>query len=234
MMLRVEGFNSYYGNLQVLRNFSVQVAAGEILCLLGRNGAGKTTALKSIIGIVPPREGRLILDGNDISGIAPAAIPRQGIGYVPQGRRLFKELTVRENLEVGLLTRKSGSRVLEKALSYFPVLSERMDQQSGTLSGGEQTMLAIARALCIEPKVIMLDEPTEGLMPSMISAIRDVVIRLRSDGVAVLLVEQRIDAVLPVADRIAFMDQGTIQGEYAVDAVRADPVLVQKYLGVGH
>lgn len=234
MMLKVENFNTYYNNLQVLRNFSVSVAAGEILCLLGRNGAGKTTALKSIIGIVPPRDGRLTLNGTDISGLSPEMIPRQGIGYVPQGRRLFKELTVRENLEVGLMTRKSGPAVLEKALSYFPALHSRMHQQSGTLSGGEQTMLAIARALCIEPKVIMLDEPTEGLMPSMIVAIRDVVTRLRSDGVAVLLVEQRIDAVLPIADRIAFMDQGVVQGEYTVDAVRADPSLVHKYLGVGH
>lgn len=234
MMLQVEGFNTCYGNLQVLRNFSISVAAGEILCLLGRNGAGKTTALKSIIGILPPREGKLLLDGKNISGLAPEAVPRQGIGYVPQGRRLFKELTVRENLEVGLMTRKSSPKALEKALSYFPVLSERMSQQSGTLSGGEQTMLAIARALCIEPKVIMLDEPTEGLMPSMIAAIRDVVTRLRNDGVAVLLVEQRIDAVLSVADRIAFMDQGVVQGEYTVEAVRADPSLVQKYLGVGH
>jgi branched-chain amino acid transport system ATP-binding protein len=234
MMLKVEGYNTYYGNLQVLRNFSVSVSAGEILCLLGRNGAGKTTALKSIIGILPPRQGTLVLDGRDISGLPPEAIPRQGIGYVPQGRRLFKELTVRENLEIGLMTRKSGPKALEKALSYFPALLDRMNQQSGTLSGGEQTMLAISRALCIEPKVIMLDEPTEGLMPSMIAAIRDVVTRLRSDGVAVLLVEQRIDAVLPVADRIAFMDQGVVQGEYTVDAVRADPALVHKYLGVGH
>ncbi|MBL0373688.1 ABC transporter ATP-binding protein [Rhizobium sp. KVB221] len=233
-MLKVEGFNSYYDNLQVLRDFSVSVAAGEILCLLGRNGAGKTTALKSIIGIVPPRSGRIELDGLDISSLAPEAIPRQGIGYVPQGRRLFKELTVRENLEIGLMTRKSGPAALERALSYFPALGERMGQQAGTLSGGEQTMVAIARALCIEPKVIMLDEPTEGLMPSMIAAIRDVVTRLRHDGVAVLLVEQRIDAVLPVADRIAFMDHGVIQAQCSVDEVRNDPTLVQKYLGVGH
>ena len=232
-MLRVEGFNTYYGDLQVLRNFSVTVGAGEILCLLGRNGAGKTTALKSILGLVPPHEGRLELDGRDISGLPAEQIPRQGIGYVPQGRRLFKDLTVRENLEIGLMTRKSGPDVLKRALSYFPALSARMGQQAGTLSGGEQSMVAIARALCVEPKVIMLDEPTEGLMPSMIQVIRDVVTKLRGDGVAVLLVEQRIDAVLPVADRIAFMDQGMVQAEHDVESVRADPALVQKYLGVG-
>jgi branched-chain amino acid transport system ATP-binding protein len=234
MMLEVKDYNTFYGELQVLRNFSVSVAAGEILCLLGRNGAGKTTALKSILGLVPPRSGTLAIDGKDISGLPADQIPRHGIGYVPQGRRLFKELTVRENLEVGLMARKSGSVVMERALSYFPALRERMNQQSGTLSGGEQSMVAIARALCVEPKIIMLDEPTEGLMPSMIQAIRDVVTRLRNDGVAVLLVEQRIDAVLPVADRIAFMDQGVVQAEFDVDEVRADSSLVQKYLGVGH
>jgi branched-chain amino acid transport system ATP-binding protein len=234
MMLEVKDYNTFYGELQVLRNFSVSVAAGEILCLLGRNGAGKTTALKSILGLVPPRSGTLAIDGKDISGLPAEQIPRHGIGYVPQGRRLFKELTVRENLDVGLMTRKSGGAAMERALSYFPALRERMNQQSGTLSGGEQSMVAIARALCVEPKIIMLDEPTEGLMPSMIQAIRDVVTRLRNDGVAVLLVEQRIDAVLPVADRIAFMDQGVVQAEFDVDEVRADSSLVQKYLGVGH
>jgi branched-chain amino acid transport system ATP-binding protein len=232
-MLKVEGFDSYYGELQVLRGFSIQVAAGEIVCLLGRNGAGKTTALKSILGLVPPRTGKLLLDGEDLTGLPAEKIPRAGIGYVPQGRRLFKELTVRENLEVGLMTRKSGPDVLRRALSYFPALADRLGQRAGTLSGGEQSMVAIARALCVAPKLIMLDEPTEGLMPSMIQTIRDVVTRLRNDGVAVLLVEQRIDAVLPVADRIAFMDQGGVQAEYGVDAVRADASLVQRYLGVG-
>ncbi|MCB1445440.1 MAG: ABC transporter ATP-binding protein [Rhizobiaceae bacterium] len=233
-MLRIEDFNSFYGNVQVLRDFSISVASGEIVCLLGRNGAGKTTALKSIIGLLMPRDGRRLLDGRDISALAAEDIPRQGIGYVPQGRRLFTELTVRENLQVGLMTRGSGRAAFDRAVSYFPKLAERFDQRAGTLSGGEQSMVAIARALCVEPRVIMLDEPTEGLMPSMIQAIRDVVMKLRSEGVAVLLVEQRIDAVLPVADRIAFMDQGRIQAEAHVEDVRADPSMVQKYLGVGH
>jgi branched-chain amino acid transport system ATP-binding protein len=233
-MLQIENLNSFYGNVQVLRDFSISVASGEILCLLGRNGAGKTTALKSILGLLPPKRGRRMLDGKDISDLPAEDIPRQGIGYVPQGRRLFTELTVRENLEVGLMTRGSGRAVLDRAVSYFPKLTERFNQQAGTLSGGEQSMVAIARALCVEPRVIMLDEPTEGLMPSMIQAIRDVVTKLRSDGVAVLLVEQRIDAVLPVADRIAFMDQGRVQAEATVAEVKADPSLVQKYLGVGH
>jgi branched-chain amino acid transport system ATP-binding protein len=233
-MLEIEKVNSFYGNVQVLRDFSVKVAAGEIVCLLGRNGAGKTTALKSILGLVAPKSGRRLLDGRDISALPAEDIPRHGIGYVPQGRRLFKDLTVRENLEVGLMTRGSGRAVLDRAISYFPKLTERLGQQAGTLSGGEQSMVAIARALCVDPRVIMLDEPTEGLMPSMIQAIREVVTKLRSEGVAVLLVEQRIDAVLPVADRIAFMDQGHVQAEANVADVKADPALVQKYLGVGH
>lgn len=234
MMLRIDSLNSFYGNVQVLRDFSVSVAAGEILCLLGRNGAGKTTALKTILGLVAPTSGRRMLDGTDISDLPAEDIPRQGIGYVPQGRRLFTELTVRENLEIGLMTRGSGKSALDRAVSHFPKLTERFGQQAGTLSGGEQSMVAIARALCIEPDVIMLDEPTEGLMPSMIQAIRDVVTKLRADGVAVLLVEQRIDAVLPVADRIAFMDQGHVQAEADVADIKADPTLVRKYLGVGH
>ena len=233
-MLEIENLNSFYGNVQVLRDFSVKVAAGEIVCLLGRNGAGKTTALKSILGLVAPKSGRRLLDGRDISALPAEDIPRHGIGYVPQGRRLFKDLTVRENLEVGLMTRGSGRAVLDRAISYFPKLTERLGQQAGTLSGGEQSMVAIARALCVDPRVIMLDEPTEGLMPSMIQAIREVLTKLRSEGVAVLLVEQRIDAVLPVADRIAFMDQGHVQAEANVADVKADPALVQRYLGVGH
>jgi branched-chain amino acid transport system ATP-binding protein len=233
-MLTIENFDSYYGQSQALRGFSITVSPGEVLCLLGRNGAGKTTALKSIMGIVPPRRGRIVLGGTDLTGLAPNRIPMAGLGYVPQGRRLFSELTVRENLEIGLMTRKSGPQALERALSYFPALRERFAQRSGTLSGGEQTMLAMARALCIEPTILMLDEPTEGLMPSMIATIRDVVIRLRDEGVGVLLVEQRIDAVLPVANRIAFMDHGEIKAELGIEAVRADPAILKTYLGVGH
>ncbi len=230
--LDVIGFNTYYGESQALRDFSVQLGGGKVLCLLGRNGAGKTTALKSIMGIVPPRSGKLLLDGTELTALPPHEIPRHGIGYVPQGRRLFSELTVRENLEIGLLTRGSGKQALEHALSYFPVLRERIHQISGTLSGGEQTMLAIARALCIEPAVLMLDEPTEGLMPSAIAAIRDVVIKLRDDGKAILLVEQRVDAVLPIANHVAFMDHGTVQETVEIETLKNNPALLQKYVGV--
>ena len=232
-MLEVSGFDADYGSAQALRGFTITVAPGEIVCLLGRNGAGKTTALKTIMGLLKPRAGRIGLGGIDLTGLPPHRIPLHGMGYVPQGRRLFSNLTVRENLEVGLMTRRTGDEARARALSYFPVLAERLDQRSGSLSGGEQTMLAIARALCIEPTVLLLDEPTEGLMPSMIATIRDVVRRLRDEGVGVLLVEQRIDAVLSVADRIAFMDHGSIRDTLTIDAVRRDDSLLRRYLGVG-
>lgn len=230
--MEVIGFDTYYGESQALKDFSITLEGGKVLCLLGRNGAGKTTALKSIMGIIPPREGKLLLDGEDLSALPPYEIPKHGIGYVPQGRRLFSELTVRENLEIGLLTRNTGRRAMDNALSYFPVLRERINQISGTLSGGEQTMLAIARALCIEPAVLMLDEPTEGLMPSMIAAIRDVVMKLRGEGKAILLVEQRVDAVIPVADHVAFMDHGSVRELVEIQALKDDPALLQKYVGV--
>ncbi|WP_075217948.1 ABC transporter ATP-binding protein [Mongoliimonas terrestris] len=232
-MLKVEGFDTYYGQSQALRNVSLTVAPGEVLCLLGRNGAGKTTTLKSIMGLVPPKRGRMSLGGVDLTGLPAHRIPKHGIGYVPQGRRLFAEHTVRENLEIGLMARGTGREAMERALGYFPALRERMGQRAGTLSGGEQSMLAMARALCLEPTIMILDEPTEGLMPSMIATIRDVVIRLRADDVGVLLVEQRIDAVLPVADRIAFMDHGEIKAELGIAEVRADTSILRTYLGVG-
>ena len=233
-VMRVEGYNAFYGRSQALRDFSVELRGGEVLCLLGRNGAGKTTALKAIMGTVKPASGALWLDDVNLFGRPAEEIPRAGIGYVPQGRRLFSELTVWENLEIGLLTRGQGREGLDYALELFPVLKERMKQRSGTLSGGEQTMLAMARAMCITPSVIMLDEPTEGLMPSAIAGIRDAVMKLRDSGVAVLLVEQRVDAVLPIADRVAFMDHGEIKAEFPIDEVRENTALLHQYVGVGH
>ncbi|RWR20442.1 ABC transporter ATP-binding protein [Sinirhodobacter populi] len=232
-VMTVEGFDAFYGRSQALRGFSVELRGGEVLCLLGRNGAGKTTALKAIMGTIRRTAGRIVLDGRDLSALPAYEIPRAGIAHVPQGRRLFAELTVAENLEIGLSTRKSSRRALDYALGLFPVLTERMHQRSGTLSGGEQTMLTMARAMCIEPAVILLDEPTEGLMPSAIAGIREAVIRLRDNGVAVLLVEQRVDAVLPVADRVAFMDHGEIKARFTIDEVRNDLSLLHRYVGVG-
>jgi branched-chain amino acid transport system ATP-binding protein len=232
-MLQVSGINAWYGNVQVLRDLSVSVAAGEVLCMLGRNGAGKTTTLKAIMGLVPVRSGSIRLDGAELTALPAYQIPKQAIAYVPQGRRLFAELTVAENLEIGLMARGRGQATLERALALFPVLRERLKQRSGTLSGGEQQMLAIARALCVEPKVLLLDEPTEGLMPAMIAAIRECVRELRSQGVAIILVEQRVDAVLPVANRVAFIENGRTRDVVGIEALRGDLSLVHRYVGVG-
>jgi branched-chain amino acid transport system ATP-binding protein len=199
---------------------------------MGRNGAGKSTMMKTIMGLVPPTTGSITLDGARISGLPAHEVPRHGIGYVPQGRRLFGDLTVAENLEIGLMTRKRDTRVREHVLTLFPRLRERLSQVSRTLSGGEQQMLAIARALCLEPKVLLLDEPTEGLQPSMITLIRDTVQDLKSTGVATILVEQRVDAVLRVADRIAFMVSGHLAEVVDAEGLTANAPQFQKYVGV--
>ncbi len=232
-MLQVSAINAWYGDVQVLRDLSLSVAAGEVLCMLGRNGAGKTTTLKAIMGLVRPRSGSIRLDGVELTALPAHEVPKQGVAYVPQGRRLFAELTVAENLEIGLMARGRGRPTRERVLALFPALRERLDQRSGTLSGGEQQMLAIARALCVEPRVLLLDEPTEGLMPAMIATIRDCVRSLRADGVAILLVEQRVDAVLPVADRVAFIENGRTRDVVGVDLLREDRSLVHRYVGVG-
>ncbi len=232
-MLRVEGLDCFYGNVQVLRDFALELKEGEILCLLGRNGAGKTTLLKAIMGLVKPRSGRVVLDGTDLTALPAHAVPRQGIGYCPQGRRLFSELTVEENLQIGLMTRDRGAATLERVLGLFPVLRERMRQRAGTLSGGEQQMLATARALCLEPKALLLDEPTEGLMPSAIATIINTVKQLKTEGVATILVEQRVEAALNVADRILFVENGRSCESVPPDLLRADPQLLRHYVGVG-
>jgi branched-chain amino acid transport system ATP-binding protein len=232
-MLTVTALNCFYGNVQVLRDFALELRPGEVLCLLGRNGAGKTTALKAIMGLVRPRSGRVVLDGVDLTALPAYAVAKQGIGYCPQGRRLFSELTVEENLRVGLMTRDRGEATLERVLGLFPVLRDRLRQRAGTLSGGEQQMLATARALCIEPKALLLDEPTEGLMPSAIATILDTVRQLKAQGVATILVEQRVEAALNVADRILFIENGRSCESVAPEVLRDDPRLLHHYVGVG-
>ncbi len=209
-MLILDAIDAGYGAVRVLRGLTLSVAPGEVLCVMGRNGAGKSTMLRAIIGQVPVTAGRITLDGARIDGLPAHEVPRHGVGYVPQGRRLFGDLTVAENIEIGLMARRRGARVRDGVLDLFPRLRERMGQVSRTLSGGEQQMLAIARALCLEPKVLLLDEPTEGLQPSMIALIRDTVVALKATGVATILVEQRVDAALSVGDRIAFMVGGQV------------------------
>ena len=209
-MLTVQNLTSYYSNIKILKDLTFSLRKGKVTCLLGRNGAGKTTTLKSIMGLVDKTEGLISFNDEKISEISPHHIPKKGIGYVPQGRRLFSELTVEENLEIGLLTRRKSEVTKNNVLTMFPKLKERLDQISGTLSGGEQQMLALARALCIEPTLLLLDEPTEGLQPSMISLIRDSILELKKQGVSILLVEQRVDAILSIADEILVIENGSI------------------------
>lgn len=231
-MLTVNEVDAGYGAAKVLHGLSLDVCAGEIHCLLGRNGAGKTTTMKAIMGLIEPSAGSIMLDGTELSRLPAHEVPRHGVGYVPQGRRLFSELTVRENLEIGLAVRGHGRAKLEQMLTIFPRLAERLTQRAETLSGGEQQMLATARALCVEPKLLLLDEPTEGLQPSMIEQIRKVIVRMKADGVAVLLVEQRVDAVLAIADRVTFIENGRRRECIDASALRADHGLLTKYVGV--
>ncbi|MEM6589482.1 MAG: ABC transporter ATP-binding protein [Pseudomonadota bacterium] len=231
-MLELDAINAGYGEAQVLRDLTLRVEAGEILCLLGRNGAGKTTTMQAIMGLLPLMSGRVMLDGQEISSLPAHRVPRAGLGYIPQGRRLFAGLSVAQNLEIGLSARGSGIDVREEVLELFPRLRERLNQKAETLSGGEQQMLATARALCLKPKALLLDEPTEGLQPSMIAAIRDVIVKMRAAGVAVLLVEQRVDAVLSIADRVAFIENGRNGEVMAAEALRKDHSIVDRYVGV--
>jgi len=213
-MLVVNSIDVAYDKVQVLFNLSLQVERGEILCLLGRNGAGKTTTLKSIMGLVPVQQGSITLDQTTLTTLPAHKIPGSGIAYVPQGRRLFAELSVKAVLEM------------------FPKLQERLKQRAETLSGGEQQMLAMARALCMKPDVILLDEPTEGLQPSMIELIHTVIAQLKSENVAVVLVEQHVDTVISMADTVAFIEHGRNPETISGDELRANPERVRQYLGV--
>lgn len=231
-MLKLDGISTGYGPVQVLYDLSLDARPGEVLCLLGRNGAGKTTTLKAIMGLLPLTSGTISLDGEVTSTLPAHEVPKRGIGYVPQGRRLFTELTVAQNIEIGLMTRRKGTETRERVLNLFPRLRERLNQRAETLSGGEQQMLTTARALCLDPSVLLLDEPTEGLQPSMIALIRDTVVTLRADGRAIILVEQRIEAVLEIADRVAFIENGRGREVVDVEDLRKDRHLLSKYVGV--
>lgn len=232
-LLTIKGLDCFYGEVQVLHGLDLVLNKGEVLCLLGRNGAGKTTTLKAIMGLVPTASGSIGLEGRELTALAAHEVPKAGVAYVPQGRRLFAEMTVAENIEIGLMVRGKGAATREAVLELFPRLRERLRQRSGTLSGGEQQMLAMARALCLEPQVLLLDEPTEGLMPSMIEKIRETVAKLRGLGVSTILVEQRVEAVLAVADRVAFIENGRNREAMTAEALRADPAAVKRYVGVG-
>ena len=231
-MLMIDKIDAGYGDAKILRGISIEAKAGEITCLFGRNGAGKTTTMKAIMGLVDVDAGSVSLEGEVISTLPAHEVPKRGIGYIPQGRRLFSELTVEENIETGLLVSKGGNAMKTRVLDIFPPLKSRLKQQAGTLSGGEQQMLATARALAINPKVLLLDEPTEGLQPSMIEQIRQVVVQMKDEGVAIILVEQRVDAVLSIADKIAFIENGYSRETVTADELRNNKELLDKYVGV--
>ena len=232
MMLFLEQLNCYYDKVHVLKDVSLRLAPGEILGLLGRNGAGKTTTLKAIMGLVKSRSGSIQLEGQELTRLSPHEIPQLGIAYVPQGRRLFPLLTVEENLQMGLLVRDKGSKTLDWVLNLFPALKELMRQRAGTLSGGQQQMLAMGRALCLEPKLLLLDEPSEGLMPSLVEKLLSSIVELKVHGVAVLLVEQKIEAALKVADRITFLENGSVRGEATPENLAINPEPLHRYVGV--
>ena len=230
-MLKVEGIHAYYGKSHVLQGVSLEVRDGQVVGLLGRNGVGKTTTLRSIMKLTPPRQGRVLLGSTVLSDLSPYQIPRQGVGYVPQGRQIFPKLTVRENLEIGILKR-GGRSGLDEVYRLFPWLAERRNQLGGTLSGGEGQMLAIARCLVTQPRVLLLDEPTEGLMPMMVTQIRNQIKAINQSGVSLLLVEQNLKTALDLCDRIYPMEKGVITYEGKATELRNDKTTLRRYLGV--
>jgi len=218
-MLSVEKIVSGYGESVVLRGVSLEVPAGKVVCLMGRNGTGKTTFVKTLMGVIRAREGRIRFEGKDLTRSAPGVRAREGIGYVPQGREIFAQLSVRENLLLGLEAARDGRRsVPEEALARFPALKGMMNRRGGDLSGGQQQQLAFARALASSPKLLVLDEPTEGIQPSIVSDIRDVIRELKASGaMAILLVEQSFEFVKSVADYFCIMEKGAIVASGPVD-----------------
>jgi branched-chain amino acid transport system ATP-binding protein len=231
-MLKVRGLQAQYGKSRVLHGVTLDVASREIAVLVGRNGVGKTTTLDAIMGLVDVTGGEVRFEEELISGIESYRIPRRGIGYVPQGRRIFPELTVRENLEIGCVSGAVDQATLARVFEYFPRLRERLWQPGGTLSGGEQQMLAIGRALIGHPRLLLLDEPTEGLMPSLVSLVEETMRRLREEGTTILLVEQNLATALSVADRAYVMEKGEIRVTATARELRASPEVLQRYLGV--
>jgi len=235
-LLQVEDIHSYYGKSHILHGISLEVGRGEVVGLLGRNGVGKSTTLKAIAGLVHPSAGRVTFDGRPILRLSAHRVARLGIGYVPEDRRIFRLLTVAENLRTGLdrhgVTKTRKQELLDKAYGFFPVLAERRNQAGGTLSGGEQQMLAIARAMMLEPKIILLDEPTEGLMPRMVSQIRQIIEVLRQEGVAVLLVEQNVPLTLDASQRIYLIEKGVVRHHAPAAELRVDDAVIQQYMGV--
>jgi branched-chain amino acid transport system ATP-binding protein len=231
-MLSVNAIDTYYGRSHVLFDVSIEAGRDEVVAVLGRNGAGKTTLLRSVMGLTPPRSGRIRIAGTDVTGADPASIANRGVGYVPQDRRLFPELTVRENLRMGVGTAAWNPDRVEALLERFPQLEGRLRQRAGSLSGGERQLVAMARALVREPELVLLDEPTEGLMPALVDEVGDVVRAIAGEGYTIVLVEQNVDLALDLADRVYLLENGRIRAEATPADLQEDESLLERYLGV--
>jgi len=232
-ILAVEEVFTSYGLSQVLFGVSLNVAAGECVCLLGRNGVGKTTTMRSIMGLTPPRQGRVMWKGRDVSGRQPYQIADLGIGFVPEDRRIFADLTVWENLDVAARSRGGTSAwTLERVFDLFPKLSELVDRQGGFLSGGEQQMLTIARTLMGNPELLLLDEPSEGLAPLVVDHLKEQIARLKEDGLTILLAEQNVDFCLDLADRVYVLEKGRIRYEGTAASFRENDSIRAQYLAL--
>ncbi len=234
-MLTIEGLHAWYGPAHVLQGVDLEVRRGEIVCLIGRNGAGKTTTLRTVMGLVDRRAGRMTFDGHELLG-RPAHIRNGlGLGYVPEERRIVPGMTVRENLRLGLLAasiRRPERAVIAEVAEIFPRLAERLDQTAVTMSGGEQQMLAIARAMVSQPKLIMLDEPSEGIMPVLVDEMFALFSRMRDSGTTILLVEQNVELALALGDRAYVLDGGIIVHQDTAAALLADEAIKERYCSV--
>ena len=233
-MLRIENLHTYYGEAHILQGVSLQIEDGEIATIIGRNGAGKTTLLRSIMGVVRPTRGEILFTGADIAGLSPERIAKRGIAWVPEERRVFTNLTVMENLRLGMLGvgRRASQGEFDEVFSYFPGLKERARHQGRHLSGGEQQMLVIARALVARPRVMLVDEPTEGLSPIVVQTVTEVLKRINAAGTTVVLVEQTLDVALELARTVYVMDQGRLQFSGNPDQLRRDPSIQERFLTV--
>ncbi len=234
-LLELSHVDTYYADSHVLFDLSLVVNGGEVVCLLGRNGAGKTTTIRTIIGLTPPRTGRVILSGRDLAGLPPFRVARLGIGFVPEDRRIFPNLSVRENLEVARRPRADGSSGAwseAQIFDLFPVMRERRHQPGGTLSGGEQQMLTIARTLMGNPDLLLLDEPSEGLAPMIVELLGKQLGRLKQSGLTIVLAEQNVRFVSGLGDRVYILEKGTVRYHGTMAAFLADDAVRQAYLAV--